>query len=763
MNQVPNIPPPAPSNAVKLTNWAKEPDITVFTGDLEAARPSHDARIRKVNEWNDLLDVKGAARPKKVPGRSSVQPKLIRRQAEWRYAALTEPFLSSEKLFKVKPRTWEDKDASEQNELVLNYQFREQMNLVQFIDDYVRADVDEGSAIARIGWERITKRVIEELPQFEHYPIVEQEDMDALQQAIQLKTDNPRGYNEGMSDEIKAAVDFFEENQVPTKAVIVGMVPTPVEKVIKNQPTVTILNPANVIFDPSCGGDLNKAMFVVMSFETSKTELLREKRYKNLDAVNWEDASLVTNPDHKTNTPTDFQFKDAARKKVVAYEYWGYYDIEGKGELAAIVATWVGNTLIRLERNPFPHQKPPFVLARYSPVKRELFGTPDAEILSDAQAISGAMYRGMIDSFGRSAVAQTGFAKGMLDPLNRRKFDEGRDYEYNPTGAHPSQSIHQHQFPEIPQSALTMLQLQDQQAEGLTGVKAFSGGMSGNAYGDVAAGIRGMLDAASKREMSILRRLAQGISEIGSMVISMNSVWLSEKEVVRLTNSEFITVNREDLVGNFDLKVDIATAEVDNAQAQDLAFMLQTMGPTMDFDITKMILSEIAQLKRMPTLAHSIKTFQKQPSPQEQRMAELEIEKAEAEVQKLRSEIAFNEARARQALAQAGNVDQKTLDEISGTTHARNMEQQQAQSRGNQNLQITKALTQPTKEGDKAPDIAAAVGYNQLSDTLNGDGIASPTSAQERDSMSQQDPRFSLGSSKFDPAMDPSLNPSINL
>ena len=53
-----------------------------------------------------------------------MQPKLVRRQAEWRYSALAEPFLNSEKLFNVSPVTFEDEAAAKQNELVLNWQFR---------------------------------------------------------------------------------------------------------------------------------------------------------------------------------------------------------------------------------------------------------------------------------------------------------------------------------------------------------------------------------------------------------------------------------------------------------------------------------------------------------------------------------------------------------------------------------------------------------------------------------------------------------------
>src|SRR5690606_29734560 len=108
----------------KLTNWKNEPTLLTLKGDLEAAKPSHDAQISRIQHWNDLMQVKGNAKPKPAKGRSSVQPKLIRRQAEWRYSALTEPFLGSDKLFTVKPVTFEDDAAAKQNELALNWHFK---------------------------------------------------------------------------------------------------------------------------------------------------------------------------------------------------------------------------------------------------------------------------------------------------------------------------------------------------------------------------------------------------------------------------------------------------------------------------------------------------------------------------------------------------------------------------------------------------------------------------------------------------------------
>lgn len=702
----------------KLTDWKNEPTLYELKEDLENSKPFHDAQISKINKWTDLLNVTGNAKPPKIKGRSSVQPKLIRRQAEWRYSALTEPFLSSDKLFSVQPRTFEDIDAAKQNELLLNWQFYTKLNRIKFIDDFIRTVVDEGTGIVRLGWTRETETVKEQVPVYSFYPMDNEQNAQLLQEAINLKASNPRKYEETMDEAVKESVDYYEETGIPTTAVLVGSQEEEVEKIIKNEPTIEIMNPANVYIDPSCQGDIDKALFVVVTFETNRAELEKAGIYTNLDKVDWQ-ASVDTEPDHETETPLEFRFNDKARKKVVAYEYWGYYDINGDNSLVPIVATWIGNVLIRMEENPFPDRKLPFVLVSYLPVKRSLYGEPDAELLEDNQRILGAVTRGMIDSLGRSANAQQGFAKGMLDPLNRRRFENGEDYEFNPTIS-PNGGLIEHQYPELPQSAILMVQMQNQEAEALTGVKAFSGGLSGDAYNTrVATAIRGVLDAASKREMAILRRIAKGISSIGEKIISMNSEFLSDKEVVRVTNKQFITINREDIKGNFDLIVDISTAEVDNAKAQDMGFMLQTLGPNMDPKISMMILSEIAELKRMPALAEQLRNYQPQPDPLAIEEKQLEIEKLKMEIQKLQSDIAYNNARVQETLAKADAENIDTQLTVDGTKHQRELEKQKAQARGNQNLEVAKALLKPLKEGESAPNVAEAIGFNTLTDLNN--------------------------------------------
>lgn len=755
---------PTESQSQKLTDWENEPSLLDLKSDFDVSKDTHNKQMVKIDHWNDLMFVRGRAKPNAPKNRSQVQPKLIRRQAEWRYSALTEPFLGSNKLFKVSPVTWEDEEAAKQNELLLNHQFRVKLNRVKFIDDFVRSTVDEGTAILRYGWLRNVTTVKETVPTFQHFAMTTEEEAQALQQALQLREENPRGYEDQVPPELKAAVDYFDQTQQPTVAVQNGQQEIDVEKILQNEPTVEVLNPKNVYLDPTCNGDMNKALFTVVAFETNKAELLKNpETYKNLDKVNWSTNTPISDAEYETQTPNVFEFKDDLRKKVVAYEYWGFYDIHGNGELIPIVATWIGDTIIRLEESPFSNKKLPFIVVPYLPVKRELYGEPDAELLEDNQKIQGALTRGIIDLLGRSANSQIGLAKGLLDPMNRNRYDRGEDYEFNPS-MNPTSHIIEHKYPELPQSAMIMLNSQNQEAEALTGVKSFGGGISGEAYGDVAAGIRGVLDAASKREMAILRRLAKGVTELGQAIISMNADFLSEQEVIRVTNTQFAVIKREEIQGQFDLEVDISTAEVDNQKSQDLSFMLQTIGNSMDFGMTKIILSEIAELKRMPALAHTIKTFEPQPSPAQQRLEELAIQKAELENEELQSQIELNRAKARQAEAQADKTDLDYVEQETGTTHARDMQKQKAQSEGNQNLQVTKALTTPKKEGEAKPDIDAAVGFNELSKRLSNDGIPDRVdNTFERDQQAESDPRFSIYSRFYQPSLDPASNPNMSI
>lgn len=701
-------------NPPSLVDWKNPPKLKDLKNDLEEAKPSHDTQVSKITTWLNNLNTTNNNKINNIPkGNSRIQPKLIRKQAEWRYSSLSEPFLSTDDIFNVSPVTWEDKDAAIQNELVLSYQFNSKIDKTAFIDEYVRTVVDEGTAIIRVGWEYEEEEYLKEQPIVEFFQNPELEQLH--QELEQLRTTSPSQYDTDVPEELKQAHALTLQHGVPIEGRIIGTKQVPDIKIIKNQPTIEVCNNQNIIVDPTCNGDLDKASFIIYSFEASFSDLEKDGRYSNLNYINSLDDSVLNVPDHFIDSSArNFTFKDKPRKKLAVYEYWGYWDIHGTGIVKPIVAAWVNNTIIRLEENPYPDKKLPFIAVQYLPVRKSIYGEPDGELLKENQDIIGAVTRGMVDIMGRSANGQVGVRKDALDVVNRRKFDRGLDYEFNPH-VDPRQAVYMHTYPEIPNSAQFMLQLQNMEAESLTGVKAFSQGISQNSLGNVATSVRGALDAASKRELGILRRLSAGIIKIGKKIISMNAAFLSEEEVVRVTNDNFITVRRDALQGDFDLRLSISTAEEDDNKAQELSFMLQTVGNTLSPELSQIILADIARLRKMPDLANTIKNYAPQPDERMQQMQELEMQLVQAKIQNQTAQAEYYRGTANLNVAKAATEEVKQdnlqsdtdlkdlnfVEQESGVQQERELERRKAQAESQAKLKLIDNELKD-KQGDKS-------------------------------------------------------------
>ena len=643
----------------KKPNWKKIPTVEDLKADLTSAQPSHQAHCDKIDKWLKKLAGEVQASAKPVKGRSQVQPKLIRKHAEWRYSSLEEPFLSTKDLFDIDPMTAEDVNGADENEILINYQWNTKINKVRFINEYVRTAVDEGTVIVQVGWlhekekrkVNVAVRLTPEQLQMKLYAMVSQGQL--TQEEAIAKMQDPNEY-----------VQWVKREQ---------------EYVKHNHPVVRICEYDRVIVDPTCEGDIEKAQFVIVPTETSISELLKDGTYdlselftdstmSEIDKSKIDDDTFYStfSSSQRDKQLNPFTFKDIARKKLTMYEYYGYWDVDGDNKTRAIKAVWIGNTLIKLEELPFPDNKLPFVLVQFMPERKSIYGTPDGKLIEDNQDILGAVLRGIIDIMGRSANGQQLLAKDFLDPINQLKYDKGENAYFNP-GKDPRLSVHMQTFPEIPNSAMQMIELLNTDAESLTGVMAFNTGISGQALGNTATGVRGALDSASKRELGILRRLSQGIEQIGRKIIAMNSEFLTDEEVIRVTNREFRTIKKDDLAGDYDLRVNISTAESDNQKIEKLAFMLQTLGQNMGIDLLQLILADIAKLQKMPELAEKIAAYQPQPDPMAQKLQELEIRKLETDIEKTQADIADKYARAGENKIDA-EMKAAKVDEIRANT-----------------------------------------------------------------------------------------------
>jgi hypothetical protein len=692
-------------------DWKNAPKVSDLQGDYIEAKSDHDVHVNNVAYWLDHLNITGSAKVNPPKGRSRVQPKLVRKQAEWSYSSLSEPFLSTTNLFDIKPTSAGDKERAEQNKLILNNQFNTKVDIVAFIDEFVRADVDEGTLYIYTGWNFEEEEYEEEEPTFELQPVITQAEFDETSQLIQMYQQDPETFKINQPDLLTQVVEVSLQNQTPMKAVITEINMVTKTRTLANHPDPEILDYRSCIPDPTCDGNIEKAGFMIRIFESSLSGLKKDGIYSNLDEI--KPVSHKASSDYPDEAEPTFAFKDEPRQKLDVIEYWGYWDIHGTGEVTGIVCSWVGDVMIRLEENPTPDGSLPFVSCQLLPVRKSNYGQPNAELIIDNQSIIGATTRGMVDLMGKAANAQVGSAKDALDPINQAKFKRGESYEYNPN-SDPTRAFYMHKFPEIPNSAMLMNQVMTADAQELTGIRPFAQSQTGSVGGDTAAGVRTADDATTKRESGMLRRMSNCLIKMARKYIAMNAVFLTEDEVIRITNDKFVAVRTDDLAGNFDIKITISTAEADNSKAQELAFMLQTTGQTMGPEFSQIIMADIAKLRKMPDLARKIEEFQPQPDPMAQKIQMLEVAKLEAEIAKIQSETVENQANAQLDMAKVGteqvkqgnlqsDTDLKDLNFVeqeSGTTQERDKELVNTQAESMTRKSIIENSLQKPKDSD---------------------------------------------------------------
>ena len=570
--------------------------LSALKADLKASDTLRLEWFNKIAEWRN--ETVGREYGNEVKGKSRIVSKDIKKQLDWMLPTLADPFLSTSDIIKCSPITFEDALSARQNELILNTQFCRKFPRYNFLMKALKVLATEGTLVVQTGWD------------------YEDEEIETMAETV-------------MEDEITG-----EEYIAMTKQKTV--------RIKKNQPTAVVCRNEDIYIDPTCMDDMDKCQFVIHRYETDLSTLKADGRYKNLEKVA---ATEGNNRDYGfyPEDHTYFDFKDKARKKMVVYEYWGNYDVNEDGVAEPIVCAWIGNTIIRLQSNPYPDNKPPFLVVPFNAVPFQMHGDSLASVIGDNQKVKTAIIRGIMDNMANSNNGQLGMRKGALDISNRKKFLEGKNFEYNGS----PNDFWQGSYNQIPGSAFDVLTIMNNEIESQTGVKSFSGGITGSSLGSTAAGARGALDATATRRISLVRNISENlIKPLMRKWMAYNYEFLEDEEVVRITNEEFVPVRRDDLYGNIDIDISISTAEDNSAKSQELSFLLQTMGPNQDFEINKLLMGEIARLSRMPELEKKIKEHQPKQDPAVEQMKQIEIERLQLENDKIKADIKDKLARA---------------------------------------------------------------------------------------------------------------------
>ncbi len=565
--------------------------LRAFKADFKAAEELRNQQDSKIQQWKD--EFSGKPYGNEVKGKSQIVSKDIKKQSAWQHSSLIEPFVSTNDIVKVSPITWEDEAGARQAQQLLNYQFCRQFPRYNFMSKALKVLDQEGTLVVQCGWD------------------YEDEEVEVMADTIVELDDG------------SIAIDKVAVTET---------------KVLRNQPTAVVCRNEDIFIDPTCMDDMDKCQFVIHRYETDLSTLRSDGRYKNLDKVAKSGYSSDTEYDFDDEDETEFMFEDEPRKKLLVHEYWGNYDMNGDGIAEAVVCAWIGDVVIRLQSNPYPDGKPPFLIVPFNSVPFQMYGESDAELISDNQKVKTAITRGIIDNMAQSNNGQIGVRKGALDATNRKKWLNGQNFEFNGTPG----DFWNGSYNEIPASAFNILGLQSNEIESLTGVKSFSGGISGNSLGQTATGARGALDATSVRRLDRVRNISENlIKPLMRKWLAYSSEFLDDEEIIRVTNEEFVPIRRDDLSGNVDLEISVSTAEDNAAKSQELSFLLQTLGNTLPFEATKAILAKIVGLQKLPDVEKEVRELEPpKPDPMQQQMMQLEMQEKMKKIQKLDAEIA---------------------------------------------------------------------------------------------------------------------------
>lgn len=636
--------------------------LNALKADLKASEILKKDQDIKIATWK--REYNGEPYGNEVKGKSAIVSRDIKKQSEWQHATIVDPFVSTSDIIKCIPITFEDANAAKQNELLLNTQFCRKFDRFNFISKAVKVLDREGTLVVQTGWDT--------------------EDKEVTNMVEVVVTD-------------EYGNEYLEEQEV-TETVV-----------IRNQPTAKVCRNEDIYIDPTCQDNIDNAEFIIHRYETNLSSLRKDGRYKNLDKV-----ALADKEDYDYESPDEtlFKFSDDPRKKIVVYEYWGNYDINNDGIAEPIVCAWVGDIIIRLGENPYPDKKPPFIVVPFNSVPFKIHGEANAELIGGNQKVKTAVIRGIIDNMAQSNNGQVGTKKGSLDPVNRKKFLAGANFEYN----NSMSDFWQGSYNSIPSSAFDMIGLMNNEIESITGTKSFSGGINSGSLGATATGARGALDATATRRMNIVRNIAENlVKPLMRKWIAYNTEFLEDEEVIRITNEQFVPIRRDDLEGRIDIDIVISTAEDNAAKSQELSFLLQTVGPNEDPAIRREIMADIMELMRMPDQAKRLREYQPQADPVQEQIQKLQLENLMLENEHLKARIAdaygraeeneidaelkrskalVEQAKARKLNADSDLSDLKFIKEDEGYTHrekielddlrhAREMERKAAEHRAN--------------------------------------------------------------------------------
>ena len=436
-----------------------------------------------------------------------------------------------------------------------------------------------------------------------------------------------------------------------------------------DKPTSELIDADKLIIDPSAS-KLKDVKFVIERKKVSINDILNNSSWygkHTLDSLKSLGSASSEDYDNNINgIDESFNFEDRARQLINVHTYYGMLPNDA-GELVASVGIWADDFLINIMPSPYPDawNGIPFIGTVYTRVVGSIYGEALADLLSTNQNIRTGLNRAIMDTLDASTNGQKGVKKGTLDIVNKRKFAVGDNFEYLSQNGF---DVWEGAFNDIPAHIMGYMEAVKNDSEELSGISRLNGGLDSRALNSGVSAT-----ASSLVNSNAERRLLLSARHISSLFESMFRMWLDLNMLMLESNSvnvggQVVELSAFDVYGNFDLSINIATANQKQELSQKLSMVLQMlsanpnipqstimrltsdMTKAMDLYKTSEELSQLAQQMKQDEM------MPQEPNPVEQAHMQLEMQKASADIRETESKAQLNQAKTMSEFTDATNA-----------------------------------------------------------------------------------------------------------
>ena len=577
--------------------------IRIIKNDIETGKRANESeQANRVKHYN-IYRAKGDDIAER-DGRSRIKCSDTMDAIEWMMPSFMRTFAGSNSAISVVPIGVEDIKKAEKHERLINWQFMgRRVQGFNILYEWIKTALIYGTSVIKVTWRDIYVKKGFDMP-----IVSEVEMQNMLSDSDYIDIDgSPEDIPMGtvLTEDILASAQndpamLAKIGQINSFSQ--GVQPVALEsmrvyrdvrgtKKIKSYsgPQVEVISPEDFYMDPEARS-IEEAQFAIHRVWRTFGELRQLEQdgiYQNVDKVKeWVDKERADQSNHEEsaryaaagqNPPetnvTYNQEDQLARKKLEVFEWWGLIDLEGEGFQEPYLIVFCGESILRMEKNPYGHGQPPFEVLRpmLDPFKFTGIGMP--ELVGEFQSLKTALIRQTLDniSFQNNGMWLVNRNAGvdinaLLNPrpgtVVRTNIVAGSVQALTPPSLHSM--------------PLTMIELADSMLQKRTGVTSYNQGIDADSLNKTATGITKIMNASAQRIELIARVMAEtGIKPFYQKLLMLNQQFIDQTVVIRVFN-EPMEISPDDLAGDFDVSVDVGGAtNKDETRAQQLLMMIQ--------------------------------------------------------------------------------------------------------------------------------------------------------------------------------------------